>query len=115
MTEEEKVTNWEFYIAGVQHHLLHKVIGDLSVGKQLTLTPEPTNKFDKNAIRIELVTDTQFPNDTITMLGYVPGKISLDVTRALIRPGKLMSCKITELNPAEKPWKQCKVEVEAKS
>lgn len=114
MTEEEKESKWEFYIAGVQHHHLHKVIGDLSVGQHLSLTPEPTNKFDKTAVRIELVTDSRFPKDTTTMLGYVPGKLSAEVTAVIVRPGKTTSCKILELNPEAKPWLQCKVLVEGK-
>jgi len=102
-------TSWEFFIAGVQHHEIHRVIDKLEVGTMLTLTQEPTNKYDSTAVRIEHVSDTQFPNDTTTMVGYVPGKISSQVTEALVRPGKTTSCQIVELNKDEKPWKQCKV------
>lgn len=106
---EEEKTSWEFFIAGVQHHEMHRVIDKLQVGEFLQLTQEPTNKYDANAIRIEHVSDTQFPSDTTVMLGYVPGKISAAVTEVVGRPGKITSCQITEFNAEEKPWKQCKV------
>lgn len=107
-TVEEKST-WEFYIAGVQHHEIHKVMDKLETGKILTLTPEPTNKYDSNAVRIEHVSATQYDGDTRIMIGYVPAKISGQVSEALMRAGKITSCKITEVNADEKPWKQCKV------
>lgn len=107
--ETEEKTSWEFYIAGVQHHEMHRVIDKLQKGEFLQLTQEPTNKYDANAIRIEHVSDTQFPSDTTVMLGYVPGKISAAVTEVVGRPGKITSCQITEFDKDEKPWKQCKV------
>ena len=42
-----------FYIAGVQHHQMYKILQHLEVGDIFQLVPEPTNKFDPNAIRIE--------------------------------------------------------------
>ena len=39
-----------FYIAGVKFHQLATIIEKLKVNNKLTLVPEPTNKFDPNAV-----------------------------------------------------------------
>ena len=100
----EEITKWEFYVAGVQHHEIYKCLKDMEVGDNLLLRPEPTNRFDSNAIRIEYMLD-----DIFLMIGYVPGKISMWIAEAINRPGKTTTCKIIELNKEEKPWKQIKV------
>ena len=97
MSFEEK----KFFIAGVQHHELHEVIGDLAKGDELDLICEPDNKFDPNAVRIEL-------DDT--MLGYVPKKFSAEVNAAL-EIGRDLECIITKLDPSAKPWEQCEVTI----
>lgn len=89
----------KFYIAGVQHHLLNTVINQLEEGDELDLVPEPTNKFDPNAIRIEY--------DGV-MCGYVPKKFSAEVA-ALLGMEAELSCTITKLTPSAKPWEQCEV------
>lgn len=89
-----------FYIAGVQHHELNKVLGLIEEGCTLDLVSEPTNKFDSNAIKIMCGQ---------VMTGYVPRKFSADVTAWLtLGPVK---CVITKLNKAAKPWEMCQVEV----
>ena len=97
MSFEEK----KFFIAGVQHHELHEVIEDLNEGDELDLICEPDNKFDPNAIRIEIED---------TMLGYVPKKFSAEVSAAL-EVGHDLECKITKLTPSAKPWEQCEVAI----
>jgi len=69
--KDYKVTH-SFYIAGVQFHEMKMVINDLTESDHLSLVPEPDNKYDPNAVRIELVSDG--PG---TMLGFVPKKFSL--------------------------------------
>lgn len=95
----------EFFIAGVQHHQLHKVLKLLKEGNHLQLVPEPTNKFDPNAVRIEC-----FTADGDIMCGYVPKKFSSSVCAA-IEVGNILECIITELISTAKPWEQCKVEI----
>lgn len=95
----------KFYIAGVQHHQMHKVINLLKEGDTLQLVPEPTNRFDPNAIRIELVA-----TDGDTMCGFVPKKFSSEVAAAF-EIGTKLECVIVELIPSAKPWEQCKVEI----
>jgi len=88
----------KFFIAGVQHHQMNKVINDLVEGEELNLVPEPDNKFDPNAIKIEYEG---------TMLGYVPKKLSAEIAAAL-ETGSLC-CMIETLNPTGKPWEWCEV------
>lgn len=102
----EKHIAHNFFIAGVQFHELHKVIKSLEIGNNFELVPEPTNKFDPNAVRLEYNTS----NETI-MCGYIPKKFSAEVA-AMISIGKCLECKIIELNPEKKPWEQCKVTIE---
>lgn len=94
-----------FYIAGVQHHQMHKVLSKLKNDNYLQLVPEPTNKFDPNAIRIEY-----YSTHEEVMCGYVPKKFSSEVCAA-IEVGKHLKCVITEFVPSAKPWEQCKVEI----
>jgi len=90
---------WKFYVAGVQHHHLHKVIKEIEEGDYLDLIPDPSNKFDPNAVRIE---------HNSTMLGYVPKKFSAEVSAALeIDPR--FECSITKLDRDAKPWEQLEV------
>jgi hypothetical protein len=89
----------KFYIAGVQHHLLSTVISKLSEGDELDLVPEPTNKFDPNAVKIEYKG---------VMCGYIPKKFSAEIAGMLGIDTDLV-CEITKLDPSAKPWKQCEV------
>jgi len=88
-----------FYIAGVQHHQMNKVLDFLEEGMELELVPEPENKFDPNAVRI--VFDG-------TMLGYVPKKFSSEVSGA-IELGVELECIISKFNKSASPWEQCEV------
>jgi hypothetical protein len=94
-------SNRKFYVAGVQHHELHKVLAELSEGDELDLIPEPDNKFDPNAIKIMC---------SGVMCGYVPRKFSAEVT-AIIETGTDLICEITHLNASAKPWEQCEVTI----
>lgn len=103
-TTDEKATyttTHKFFIAGVQHHQMHKVLDDLAVGTYLQLVAEPTNKFDPNAVRIEFED---------VMCGYVPKKFSSEVSAAF-EIGTTLVCEIVELDKKAKPWEQCKVEI----
>lgn len=95
----------QFYIAGVQHHNLKSCLRYLKKGDALELVPEPSNKYDPNAIRIE----HNEPDETF-MTGYVPRKFSSEISGS-IEIGKRLECKIIELTPSAKPWEMCKVEI----
>jgi len=90
-----------FYIAGVQYHEMNKVLDILDDGMELTLVPEPTNKYDPNAVRIEF-------DDT--MLGYIPKQFSSEIAGAL-ELGTELVCIITDFNKTASPWEQCKVTI----
>ncbi len=94
-----------FYIAGVQHHQMHTALKDITIGDNLLLTPEPTNKFDMNAVRIEYAR-----HDKQTMLGYVPRKFSPEIA-GLLEIDTRLECIVTEFVKENKPWEQCKVEI----
>jgi len=102
--ERRKGMERKFFIAGVQHHPgMKEVIKDLEVDMVLDLIPDPENKFDPNAVRIEY-------NEN--MLGYVPRTFSAEV--AGILESSELECVIEHLNPSAKPWEQCRVTVKAK-
>lgn len=93
-----------FFIAGVQHHQYKEIFNDVVVGDSLLLIPEPTNKFDPNAVRIEYGR-----HDKQTMLGYVPKKFSSEVASAfeIFR----LECELVEFDKSAKPWEMFKVEI----
>jgi hypothetical protein len=91
----------KFYIAGVQHHELHKVINQIEEGDELDLVQEPTNKFDPNAVRIEYQG---------TMCGYVPKKFSSEVSAMLYTGAPL--CIVEKIDEKAKTWEQCLVRIE---
>uniref|UniRef100_A0A6H1ZT27 Putative HIRAN domain containing protein n=1 Tax=viral metagenome TaxID=1070528 RepID=A0A6H1ZT27_9ZZZZ len=106
MVEERKAL-YEFHVAGVQHHKLHTCIEEIKVGDILTLTSEPTNRFDPNAVRVEFESINQ---DSGIMLGYVPaakGDYSTKVSAAMMT--RRLRCEVLELNPEAKTWEQLKV------
>lgn len=94
-----------FYIAGVQHHQMYVALDDIVEGDNLMLVPEPKNKYDPNAIRIEYAR-----HDKQVMLGYVPMKFSSEIA-AFLEVGTRLECVVTEFTAANKPWEQCKVDI----
>lgn len=94
--------NWEFFVAGVQHHDLRTVIKEVKDGEILDLVPEPTNNYDHNAVKIMRKG---------VMLGYVPGKLSLHVSRDIQNYGHALECVVMQVAPDLKPWQQLFVRV----
>lgn len=91
----------KFFVAGVQHHEMHKVINDLEIGDEFELQPEPENKYDPNAIRLVY-------GDV--MCGYIPRKLSAEISAAMER-GAELECVIVTLNKDTSPWEWCEVVV----
>jgi hypothetical protein len=101
--------NRVFYIAGVQFRPaveVRKAAEQIKVGDLLVLAPEPTNKYDPNAIKI-LVGDG---TGNGTFLGYVPKKFSAEVS-AMIEAGLEIECVVETINPQAKPWDLCRVRI----
>jgi HIRAN domain len=112
--KEKSKMKQEFFIAGVQHHSYKDVLNDLSEGDELTLKPEPTNRFDPNAVQIlyEHYKDSFEDNDEpiMTQLGFVPRKFSSKVT-GLLELGEELTCELIEVNKSAKPWEMLKVSI----
>lgn len=96
-----------FYVAGVKFHEAKFVLDEMQAGEQLSIVPEPTNKYDPNAVRLEYKSD-KF--DAATMIGYVPKKFSAEVA-GLYEVSNLL-CTIIEINPKTSTWEQIKVIIE---
>ena len=93
-----------FYIAGVQFRPredINKVVNILKIGDMISLSPEPSNKFDPNAVRI--IKDEFF-------LGYVPKKFSSEIS-ALMEIGGELKCVVEAVNPDAKAWEKIKVAI----
>jgi hypothetical protein len=96
----------KFFIAGVQHRPgAADVIRELSEGDELVLVPEPDNKFDPNAVKIEL----QIEGQDAKFLGYVPKKFSAEVAAALEVGKDELECVITKINKNGKTYEMCEV------
>ena len=90
-----------FYVAGVKFHKLYDVIKELKEEDLVQLIPEPSNKYDKFAIRIEALD---------TMIGYVP-KSHSQLLNELIASCKILKATISKINPDSEPWNALKVSV----
>ena len=97
-----------FYIAGVQHHQMHRALDDIVIGDNLMLTRETRPeilKYDPNAVRIDYAR-----HDKQVMLGFVPMKFTPQIA-GLMEIGIRLECVVIEFNKTAKPWEQCKVEI----
>jgi len=101
MTEKYEKT---FYVAGVKFRKGWKEnLKELEEGMALQLVPEPTNKFDPNAIQIHA---------DLGSLGYVPAKTGEALEIAVrLRDGAEFETTLIELQPDFEPWKALLVEV----
>ncbi len=97
-----------FYIAGVRYYIgcdgedCKKAIS-LSIGDELKLVPEPTNKFDKYAIKILDIKDNH--------VGYLPRYYSESLTNYL-KYGREYRCTVIEVNKDMKCNECIKVKLE---
>ena len=95
----------QFFIAGVQFRPRTEIdmaAKTIEVGGGLILKPEPTNKFDPNAVQI-LTTEDVF-------LGYVPKKFSSEVS-AMLSIGAPVQCIVDEVNASAKTYEMFKVTI----
>jgi hypothetical protein len=106
--------NRVFYIAGVQFRPageIRKAAELMKVGDHLGIVPEPTNKYDPNAVKIEYNTETA-DGIVSTFLGYVPKKFSSEVS-AMLGAGIELKCIVEMINPQAKPWELCRVRIKS--
>lgn len=95
----------KFKIAGVKFHDYRSILNDIVEGDSLMIVPEPTNKFDPNAV--QLLYDN---GSRQAMLGYVPKTMSPEVS-AMLEIGKQLECIVTGFNPTASPWDIFEVEI----
>ncbi|MGA7180608.1 MAG: HIRAN domain-containing protein [Thiobacillaceae bacterium] len=88
-------------LAGFQYHEGKALWSQLKTGDALTLTREPDNPYDANAIRV----DWQGHK-----LGYVPRRENADVAR-LMDKGQRLQGRITRLQKVRNPWERVRFEV----
>ena len=94
----------QFYVAGVKFRTdWKKNINGLMDGQGLDLLPEPTNKYDKDAVRV---------NSGAINLGYVPAKTGdARIIAGLLRDGIKLQATLVELQPDFEHWNSLLVEV----
>ena len=93
-----------FYIAGVQYHEYKEATPHIAEGNHLRLVPDPTNKYDPNAV--EIIWETE---EKSFFLGFVPKKYSSEVAAMLeVEP---LQCVLVEFNASAKPWEMFRVEI----
>ena len=98
-----------FYVAGVQfrpRHEIDQAAKGLSAGDKLVLMPEPTNKFDPNAVQIQTI-----GGERAIFLGYIPKKFSSEVS-AMLGIGAPVICTVDEVNPSAKTYEMIKITVQ---
>ena len=94
----------KFYIAGVKFHSYKSILNDITEGDNLMLVPEPTNKFDPNAVQIH------FDNSAkAAFIGFVPKKFSSEVS-AWIEVGKNLECILIGFSKSASTWEMFRVE-----
>jgi len=104
--------NRTFYIAGVQFRPREQTLKGMRAikeGNHLDLIPEPENKFDPNAVKIEYNFETPDGIESIH-LGYVPKKFSSEVA-GLLSIGVDIECIVQVINPEASPWEMCRVTI----
>jgi hypothetical protein len=101
-----------FFIAGVQF----RPKGDISIaaakikiGESLKLKPEPTNKFDPNAVQIIFKGSIAERREPI-FLGYVPKKFSSEVS-AMLDIESPLQCIVDNVNPQGKTYEMFEVTI----
>lgn len=107
----------QFFIAGVQFRPradINSALHNLVIGDKLQLNPEPTNRFDPNAVQIiakhQLIEHEVSGDFSESFLGYVPKKFSSEVS-AMLGIGAPITCTVDEVNPDGKTYEMIKVTV----
>ena len=103
---KEKIS-YSFYVAGVQFHELKKCINQIHADDELTLRPDPTNKYDPNAV--EIIFEGE---ESVHMVGFVPAKQDLSAKISSLLEITELKCTVLEVTPTAKTWEQLKVRIE---
>ena len=103
--------NKSFYVAGVKFRKGWKEnIARLEEGQTLNLVPDPSNRFDPDAI---IISGSEKGETDIMILGFVPAKTGeAKEVAALLRRGIELKATLLELSADFEPWKALLVEIE---
>ena len=88
-------------LAGSQFYAVVRVWNEIKPGDRLTLTREPDNRHDRNAIRVDWKGQ---------QLGYVPRAENRAVARAL-DAGERLDARVSRLRDDPDPWRRVEFEV----
>ena len=88
-------------LAGFQFYRGKILWGEMKVGDPLTLTREPDNPYDPNAVRVDWRGEK---------LGYVPRADNADLARHMDR-GTKVEARISRLTEDRSPWKRIRFDV----
>jgi len=88
-------------LAGSQFYAVARVWNEIKQGDRLTLTREPENRHDRNAIRVDWNGQP---------LGYVPRAENRAVARAL-DAGERLEARVSKLRDDPDPWRRVEFEV----
>jgi len=88
-------------LAGSQYYAVARVWHEIRPGDRLTLTREPDNRHDRNAIRVDW---------NGQQLGYVPRAENRAVARAL-DAGEKLEARVSKLRDDPDPWQRVEFEV----
>ena len=88
-------------LAGSQFYAVRKLRDEIRIGDRLSLTREPDNLHDSNAVRIDR---------NGQQLGYVPRKENRAVARAL-DAGEKLEARVSKLRDDPDPWQRVEFEV----
>ena len=99
--ESVKVLVQSSPLAGSQYYAAAKIWNDIRIGDRLTLTREPGNRHDRNAVRV----DWQG-----RQIGYVPRAENGAVARAL-DAGERLEARVSKRRDDADPWRRIEIEV----
>jgi len=88
-------------LAGSQYYAVAQVWHAIRPGDRLTLTREPDNRHDRNAVRVDW---------NGQQLGYVPRAENRAVARAL-DAGEKLEARVSKLRDDPDPWQRVEFEV----
>ena len=88
-------------LAGSQYHALATVVAQIRVGDTLTLTREPGNRHDRNAVRVDWRDQP---------LGYVPRRENRALAQAL-DAGERLEARVSALRDDADPWRRVEFDV----
>ena len=99
--ESVKVLVQSSPLAGSQYYAAAKAWNDIRIGDRLTLTREPGNRHDRNAVRIEWQGQ---------QIGYLPRAENGVVARAL-DAGEKLEARVSKRRDDPDPWRRIEIEV----